>query len=98
MVEISNYWHFVTLWMGKEQRAENSIIFTLKNTSNEVNANESKFNNKYSKSLLLKNNGVFIKTKYKGIFATIPISDPLYININDNNIAHIRFGYFSLII
>ena len=50
--------------------------------------------NKDNKSWLLKNNGTFDKAKYKGTVASEPISEPPYININDNIIAHIKLGDF----
>ena len=73
-----------------------SITFTLKNTSNEINTNENKVINNDNKSLLLENKGIFFKAKNKGTVASEPISEPPYININDNIIAHIKLGNFFL--
>ena len=52
--------------------------------------------NNDNKSLLLKNKGIFLKAKNKGTVASEPISEPPYININDNIIAHIKLGNFFL--
>ena len=60
------------------------------------NDDENKVINNDNKSLLLKNKGIFLKAKNKGTVASEPISEPPYININDNIIAHIKLGNFFL--